>query len=671
MFLRLGGSAIDFFSGALKSNDDVEMQAAVQHLQPHSALLKICSPIALSLPQRRAGSATSSLLTSSVECDTLTFIRDHHDTNSAVLSSREELSVRSPPAHDAPGVLEEYVVNKTAPHCSPQFRPQHDESYIPSLSLRFFFPPPKAVTHPPATSYPLPTLIQGKSICEKNDSSAKNADSVDNLPCRGPEFCPETPSQTCDQRAKQSCFVAEDSSPAIIIAGISLLKNDSPPAIVPFSSDKLVPVSSDNQFNAYSGSYSIVPRTFLSPSIPDVPAISIAPCFPSVKSTFTPSTCARSGTINVSDHDSVTNADVSESKSHNNCGHVTDTALEPATLSVVGYGQSLPFVSSQKISSPLRMSNSNRDSALVSVLKVPMTTPRIETPTPASVEPIVEQQSEKESNCPIFFSEHAIGSKGLFTSHAKISKTSLLSRSRLLLQSPSCLYPTLMPSVEKRCYLNHSCSRSEDASNCGPPETSLPWFVNDGSSKSVLHSSHGTSYMKRQSGIAVSSAKATLQKATPSNVSFSDAQTIVCLRLPSAAKIPTQEDMDVSEFEPNSSNAMPSSEIELQPVLVGETCLVSASQSDSNHLRLLASSRVHQSRDRHIQETASNQHALNHHEAIIIPKVQTLCARLERDSETFKHRSLPLHFKGLQRNERRHQRVILGADALRAQKLDI
>jgi hypothetical protein len=660
-----------FFSGALKSNDDLEMQAAVQDLQPHSVLLKISSPIALSLPQRRSGSAMSSRLTSSAECDTLSFIRDHHHNNSALLSSREELSVRSLPVHDAPGALEEYALNTTAPlYCSPQFRPQHDESYVPSLSLSGVFSRPKAVTHPPVTSSPLPTLIQGKSIGEKNDRSSKNEKSVVALPCRGPEICRETPHQTTT--AEQSCIVAEDSSPAIIISGKSLLKNDSPPAIVHLSSDKVVLASSDEVFNVISGSYSIVPRAFLCPSIPDVPAISIAPCFPSVKSTLTPSTCARTETINVSDNDSVTNADISKSKSHNNCGHVTDAALEPATLSVVGYGQSLPLLSCQKISSPSHVLNSNRDHALVSALKVPMTTPRIETPTPVSVELHVEQQSVKESNCPILFSEHAIGSNGLFTSHAKMSKTSLLSRSKLLLQSPSCLHPTLMPVDEKRCYLNHSCSQSEDASNYGPPETSLPWFINDNSSKSVLHSSHGTSYMKRQSGIAVSSAKATLQKAVPSKVSVSDAQTIVCLRLPNAAKIPTQEDMVVSEFEPNSSNAILSSEVELRPVLVCKTGLVSASQCDSDHLKLLASSRVHQSRDRHIEEkTASNQHALHHHETIIIPKVQTLYARLERDSATFNHRSLPLHFKGLQRNERRHQRVILGADALRAQNLEI
>jgi hypothetical protein len=670
----LGSSAIDSFSGALKSNDDLEMQAAVRDLQPHSVLLKISSPIALSLPQRRAGSAMSSRLTSSAECDTLSFIRDHHHNNSAILSPREELSVRSPPpVHDAPGALEEYALNRNAPlYCSPQVKPQHDESYVPSLSLSGVFSRPKAVLHPPVTSSPLPTLIQGKSIGEKNDRSSKNEKSVVALPCRGPEICRETPYETCDHQAEQSCIVAEDSSPAIIISGKCLLKIDSPPAIVPLSSDKLVLASSEEVFNVSSGSYSIVPRAFLSPSIPDVPAISIAPCFPSGKSTFTPSTCARTETINVSDNDSVTNADISKSKSHNNCGHVTDTALEPATLSVVGYGQSLPFLSCQKISSPSHVLSSNRDHALVSALKVPMTTPRIETPTPVSVELHVEQQSVKQSNCPNLFSEHAIGSKGLFTSHAKMSKISLLSRSKLLLQSPSCLHPTLMPADEKRCYLNHSCSQSEDASNCGPPETSLPWFINDSSSKSVLHSSHGTSYMKRQSGIAVSSPKATLQKAVPSKVSVSDAQTIVCLRLPNAAKIPTQEDMDVSEFEPNSSNSIPSSEVELQPVLVCKTGLVSASLCDSDHLKLLASSRVHQSRDRHIEEkTASNQHALHHHETIIIPKVQTLYARLERDSATFKHRSLPLHFKGLQRNERRHQRVILGADALRAQKLDI
>jgi hypothetical protein len=88
-------------------------------------------------------------------------------------------------------------------------------------------------------------------------------------------------------------------------------------------------------------------------------------------------------------------------------------------------------------------------------------------------------------------------------------------------------------------------------------------------------------------------------------------------------------------------------------------------------LKLLASRLCHLPDVRPQNRNEHKYHHPYHPSALIVPEAQSFRCRLERDSQKFANRTLPLHVKTLQRNERRHQRVILGADAIRAQKLDL
>jgi hypothetical protein len=180
----------------------------------------------------------------------------------------------------------------------------------------------------------------------------------------------------------------------------------------------------------------------------------------------------------------------------------------------------------------------------------------------------------------------------------------------------------------------------------------------------------GTHYVERQSGISVSCSKAALKSVpTKSQPSSNPAQQQLVVHICGPHTTGGLLQRDLGDDGIGDSSTIISTEI--KPQFPIETPPTLAPQSDPNHLMFLASSRVELSANVLPRKDFSNNEIRHHHPASIIPKAQGLLARLERDASKFTQHTLPLHAKSRQRSERRHQRVILGADALRAQKIDI
>jgi hypothetical protein len=198
--------------------------------------------------------------------------------------------------------------------------------------------------------------------------------------------------------------------------------------------------------------------------------------------------------------------------------------------------------------------------------------------------------------------------------------------------------------------------------------SSLPWFTDVDHSSSIAKNTNLSNYVKRSSGIAVTSERSSLQKLSPKTSPKSSENNSLVVRMPSSSDLKSKcHNVDGGTSD---SAALAANGTKPQPG--HETPVYDFSNSDPNHLRLLAS------RHCHVPEAqlptaanSSNQFKLHRPAALIVPEAQSLLARLERDSKKFTKSALPLYVKTLQRNERRHQRVILGADAIRAQKLDI
>lgn len=284
---------------------------------------------------------------------------------------------------------------------------------------------------------------------------------------------------------------------------------------------------------------------------------------------------------------------------------------------------------------------------------VPATTPR----APASVCSLTESKLVANQSMSSF-AQQCDMHQGVFASQ-NATKASQ-NHSKLLLQSSCSLQPTLMSSD------HHHLSSNVLAAQQGVSDSSrasLPWFVSDAASDSVVHTAFGACYMKRQSSIAVSSAKATLHnvshKASPTSPERS---VIIRIVSPNDGFQYASSDGDIAAGNGNSIVLH-----QTERDVANDSLICSSSQSGPNHLKLLAS-RICPLPN---MPQTSNEHTHHRHSALIVPEAQSLRCRLERDSQKFANSTLPLHVKNLRRNERRHQRVILGADAIRAQKLDL
>ncbi len=624
-------------------------------------VMNICRPITPS-PHHYNASSISTQVNSSAGLGS--YVCSHNDSATSFPAEKSQLQM-STPRSDI-----EHIQHIFPLHTSPQMKPQREflVSEVNSLSLT-----PSHHKSSLGTDCSLtPTLVQGRSIGSHRDATPH---SVDPSLCKLPVVQSHETTDRCGEKSLSNVHLLSDSS-EITINGKSLMHGCSQSsAECSFISTTTGNVgASAKGSNQLFGSYSIVNRPAFCPSKPSLTVVSLL----NVELRSDRSTIALPDDENrVAQRKSVSKRDSNSRKSS------TASSCSPATsmLLVTGKTQSAPLpVDSENAYSPAHFSDSVADSPegtcnwqnLPSSPIVPLPTPRNDATavvTSLAFKSSVEWNSESVNlDRPSNLKDAVVAEEFV---NSQTHSRNITSRSKLLRQSQNCLHPTLMSSDE-----NH-CAGAKFAAGV-PPDlkvngvTSLPWFVNDSSSKSFVHALQGTCYVDRQSGINVSSMKATLQDVPFKERSSKSAneQLLVRLYAPQIADAPMSGNMNNDVVVNSSDSILPS---QSQPHSTCETNFLQASASDPNHLLFLASSRIRRSLDgdAQLRKDGSSQQMSHHHAGLIIPKPQGLLSRLDRDCAKFTQYTLPLHVKGQKRNERRHQRVILGADPLRAQKLDL
>lgn len=560
-------------------------------------------------------------------------------------------------------------------HSSPSLRPQRESSQ-PAFSMLSLSE--MSLQHQPfpfvsSNDLPKPTLIQGRGISIQSDSINKTLKSVDTFLCKQPDFInPDSEGPALSEQPNPEVISTDNENTEIAVIGTSLVNSCASPVVwntPTFGSLGTYKTGSDQML----ASSHVKPKTLQFFSFPTVPSLSVTALL-----NFE----AQSATSSIAHSDEVVQA-----SPHKLVNSIASNSNNLVPFSVIGKKHSafLPEADEQVcITSPL--STLNADTLKVGdhhsqtsdfSLSVPVCTPRMQSYSSSIIldnQMSFKQTAEAEQNRAgisadkLLISKSVIGGEGFLDSQTP--PQSFMSRSKLLLQSSNCLHPTLMSSNENPVLGTHS------AANVIQPDlpkiadvsvASLPWFVKDSASTSFVHSTHGACYVKRQSEISLTSGKASLQSLPKKTSAPSPSEQLVVI-LPHATINSYSQDIDCNHVV-NSSCPMVSAQVTPQSAL--DTPLVHATQSNPNHLTLLAGSRVRSSLDAQSPKDTIVEQSSNHRAALIIPKSQSLLARLRRDSAKFTEHTMPLHVKGQQRIERRHQRVILGADALRAQKLDI
>jgi hypothetical protein len=555
-------------------------------------------------------------------------------------------------------------------HCSPALRPQRDDFDVLSMNWSLGGGASSArLAADAACDSPQESLIQGKALLKKSEP-AKAAASLEDV-CKPICKAPAVPClkvsehHTYDKWSDSTLDAIVDSDSAIVITRLSLNSAISSSSDLSLDAPNCEKVcSNSSSFNILSGSYSLCSTAPFRAHTPPGRDLKIS----GSRLVGVGSTGAR--------HGSEQAPSATLCSSHSIIEPFTSLSHHDAALAIAGNRCS--FSRANFISERSQISNSaSSDSmdaltadltsivALASprnscftprLTSVPATTPRAS----ASVYSLMESKLVHQS-MPSFAQQIDL-QQGALTSQNS-TKTSQ-NHSKLHLQSPYSLQPTLMSSD------HHHLSSNVLAAQQGVSDSSrasLPWFVSDAASGSAVHAACGACYMKRQSSIAVSSAKATLHNAAP-KVSPTSPERSVVVRIvtPNDDCRYASSDEDIAA---GNANSIVSHQTELDGA--NDSLVFSSSHSGPNHLKLLASRLCHLPDVRPQNRNEHKHHHPYHPSALIVPEAQSFRCRLERDSQKFANRTLPLHVKTLQRNERRHQRVILGADAIRAQKLDL
>jgi hypothetical protein len=551
-------------------------------------------------------------------------------------------------------------------HSSPSVRPQreHSQPAVSMFSLSEISLQHRPIPFVTSNDLPKPTLIQGRGISIQSDSINKTLKSVDTFLCKQPDLInPDSEGSALSENPK--IISTDNENPEIGVIGTSLVNTCASPVVwntPTLGSLRTSKIVSDQMF----ASSHVKPKTLQFLSVPSLNVTALL------------NVEAQAATSSIAHSDEVVQA-----SPHKLVNSIASNSNNLSSFSVIGKKHSafLPEADEEVcMTSPL--STLNPDTLKVSdhhsqtsdfSLSVPVCTPRMQSDSSTIIldfQTSFKPNAEAEQNIAgisadgHLISKSVIGGEGFLDSQTP--PQSFMSRSKLLLQSSNCLHPTLMSSnvnqVSAAIIAQPDLPKIADVS-----VASLPWFVKDTSSTTFLHATHGACYVKRQSEISLTSGKASLQN-LPKKTSASSPNEQVVVILPHAAINSYSQDIDCNHVV-NSSCQMVSTQVPPQSAL--ETPLVHTTQSNPNHLTLLASSRVRSLLDAQLPKDTIAEQSPNHRAALIIPKSQSLLARLRRDSAKFTEHTMPLHIKGQQRNERRHQRVILGADALRAQKLDI
>lgn len=556
-------------------------------------------------------------------------------------------------------------------HSSPSVRPQSECSQpaVSMFSLNEISLQHRPVPFATSNDLPKPTLIQGRGISIQGDSKNEALKSVDTtFLCKQPDLInPDSEGSALSEQSNPKIISIDNENTEIAVIGTSLVNTCASPVVLNIPTFGSLGTS-NNSWDQMFGSVHVKPKTLHFPTVPSLNVTALL--------NFE----APSATSSIAHSDEVVQA-----SPHQLVNSIASNSNDLLSFSVIGKKHSafLPEADHKLIPSPLSTLNpgtlkvgDHLSQSSDFSPRVPLCTPRIQSDSSTIIldfQTSFKQNAETEKNRAgisadgHMISKSVIGGEGFLDSQTP--SQSFMSRSKLLLQSSNCLHPTLMSSNENQVSGAHTAAiiaqpdlpKIDDVS-----VASLPWFVKDTSSTSFLHAAHGTCYVKRQSDISLTSGKASL-KNLPKQTSASSPNEQLVVILPHAINSCSQ-DVDCNHVV-NSSCHMVSTQVTPQSAL--ETPLVPTTQSNPNHLTLLASSRVRSSREAQLPKDTMVDQSPNHRPALIIPKSQFLLARLRRDSEKFTEHTMPLHVKGQQRNERRHQRVILGADALRAQKLDI
>jgi hypothetical protein len=298
--------------------------------------------------------------------------------------------------------------------------------------------------------------------------------------------------------------------------------------------------------------------------------------------------------------------------------------------------------------------------------RVPSTTPRFEPDAKSALLKIVEN----------FGGDRLCSNRTLADTTVHDLKEALIFHKQLLPHSSGITSPFSQPDAHVQS------SRLEDAAvlkhrgfDC-KVSSSAPWFVQ----YEPMHPSSGSCCIKRQSTLSLERA----QPNTSQHSSFNASDTDDRLRADSAAavlqhSVTKSSSADDLQGIHSQSAVASSSQCSMDLDNVGSYDSAAANhtrssssiaQSDPNHLKLLSNSRAHLFQHQQPLHVALKQ---KHHRSadVVIPQAHNLLARLHSDTGKFAEHCSPLHIKGQKRNDRRHQRVLLGADPIRAQKLEI
>ena len=600
------------------------------------------------------------------------------------------------------------------PFSSPILKARHSGEQIPAslLSLSGNMFPQMPNTCAEISSSPTPTLIQGQSKLPKAALFSGSATKEplgglgSGLSIRAPESSSQ---QTIDRDASDnkyksaSIFKASDHGGSdITIFGISLSNKigQSHEHCTPKFSSVFSSLASHEGFEQPHGSYSIISNTFNGPFVPvSLPTVNATAYSLQDESRSLISLGLPAGEMADNVHHKASSKGLLTSKP----SHSSQPPPACPSFSVIGKG-SLPLpVPQQIIEDPSSSSILDRDSVAAfthltqsaaprpknehftfavkgesnfqrqngSSPKGPLGTPRTEVKAVQSADSaltVVENCGEQTVSTRPSTAKVGNGTDRALSAQAR----TLISRHKLLLQSSGCLLPTLIStlSATNPALDSEAASSTAHSATFNNKGASLPWFVNE----SINGIVHGTQYIKRQSGIVVDSVKVACQDTAFSTPTAAPEKLLrVHLPMPAHEAVARLwEDNDDHNVGITGSDAV------LTPIDSSHVEKLTSSDvphvhsSVPNHLKLLSSShRSVPSNDAHLQKVSSGRPGQHRPASVTLPKAQSLLARFERDTGKFTQHTLPLHVRGQQRNERRQQRVLLGADAIRAQKLDI
>jgi hypothetical protein len=346
------------------------------------------------------------------------------------------------------------------------------------------------------------TLVKGTRLVRPCDSFT-TVNSNDATLCKEPVVSSLviSDSELLPDKSKLHSYTSDGSNIEISISGTSL-KNGStrvhaelalkiPPHFEDIFTSKMESAQS-------FGSFRLIPRSCSSTG---VPCLNVNSCFsvdsPSAASTVVQSRCAAAKTERFK---AVTGT---ASKSKNRV-FSSLTPVGSAALSVIGKGEPMPLPEIfHNIGCPSGVSDKSLDSPEVScemptvqfsgsTPRVPAATPRLQSRTETSLNCTshVGQNSNRINTNQISIPLCEIGTEDKGVSNSQTPPRTSLSRSKLLLQSPSCMHPTLMSSDEGRVSGNNDAIVQLDVHETSV--ASLPWFIKDGSSRSRnVHAAHG------------------------------------------------------------------------------------------------------------------------------------------------------------------------------------